>query len=470
MSIARPYFFCGIGGSGMSPLAAIVKARGATVAGSDRSRDQGRTPDKFAALQARGFALFPQDGSGITSADQILVVSAAVEESVPDVQAARRAGASVVTRPELLSELFNAAGLRVGVAGTSGKSTTTGMIGTILARAGLDPTVMNGAEMKDFRGPDDAPLSAVVGAGEAFVSEVDESDGSIRLYAPSVAVVNNMSLDHKPMDELRPLFRGFVSRAERAVLNLDNPETAALAREAGADRALTYSLGDPAADLVAGAPRLSPTGVSVSVTLRARAGRPEARADLALAVPGLHNVSNALAALCATFACGVPLGEAAAALGAFTGIRRRLDVVGTAGGVTVIDDFAHNPDKIAATLHTLHGFPGRLLVMFQPHGYGPLKLIGEALAEGLAQDLAPDDVLVMPEPVYFGGTVDRSVGSREVAERIAARGRRAEALPDRAACGDRLLALAAPGDRIVVMGARDDTLSSFAGDLLRRLG
>ena len=469
MTRPRPYFFCGIGGSGMSPLAAIVKARGATVAGSDRSRDQGRTPEKFAALAARGFALFPQDGSGVTSADQILVVSAAVEESVPDVQAARRAGATVVTRPELLSELFNAAGLRVGVAGTSGKSTTTGMIGTILARAGLDPTVMNGAEMKDFRGPDGAPLSAVVGAGEAFVSEVDESDGSIRLYAPSIAVVNNMSLDHKPMDELRPLFRGFVGRAERAVLNLDNPETAALAREAG-DRTLTYSLGDPAADLVAGTPRLAPAGVTLAVTLKALAGRPEARAELALAVPGLHNVSNALAALCAAFACGVPLPEAAAALGTFTGIRRRLDVVGTAGGVTVIDDFAHNPDKIAATLHTLHGFPGRLLVMFQPHGYGPLRLMGEALAEGLAQDLAPDDVLLMPEPVYFGGTVDRSVGSRDVAGRVAARGRRAEALPDRAACAERLLDLARPGDRIVVMGARDDTLATFAQELLGRLG
>ncbi len=469
MTMSRPYFFCGIGGSGMSPLAAIVKARGAEVAGSDRSRDQGRTPEKFAALEARGFALFPQDGSGIVSPDQILVVSAAVEDGVPDVQAARRAGATVVTRPELLSELFNAAGLRIGVAGTSGKSTTTGMIGTILARAGYDPTVMNGAEMKDFRGPDDAPLSAVVGAGEAFVSEVDESDGSIRLYAPSVAVVNNMSLDHKPLDELRPLFRGFVSRAERAVLNLDNDETAMLAREAGG-RALTYSLADPAADFVAGPPRLAPAGVGFDVLLRARAGRREARASVDLRVPGLHNVSNALAALAAAFACGVPLAEAAAALGAFTGIRRRLDVVGSAAGVTVIDDFAHNPDKISATLQTLHGFPGRLLVMFQPHGYGPLKLMGDALADGLAQDLGPEDLLVMPEPVYFGGTVDRSVGSRDVAARIVARGRRAEALPDRTACGERLVAEARPGDRIVIMGARDDTLSVFAKDILRRLG
>ncbi len=469
MTNPRPYFFCGIGGSGMRPLAAIVKARGARVAGSDRSRDQGRTPEKFAALEASGFGLFPQDGSGLTSPDQILVVSAAIEDSVPDVQAARRAGATIVTRPELLSELFNAAGLRVGVAGTSGKSTTTGMIGLILDRAGLDPTVMNGAEMKDFRAADGGTPSAVVGTGEAFVSEVDESDGSIRLYAPSVAVVNNMSLDHKPLDELRPLFRGFVARAERAVLNLDNPETAALAREAGA-RAFTYSLRDPAADLLAGETRLAPGGVGFDVALKGRPGRAAASAAVSLGVPGLHNVSNALAALAAALACGVPLAEAAAALGGFTGIRRRLDVVGTAGGVTVIDDFAHNPDKIAATLQTLHGFPGRLLVMFQPHGYGPLRLMGDDLADGFAAGLAEEDVLLMPEPVYFGGTVDRSVGSRAVAGRIAGAGRRAEALADRAACGERLLALARPGDRIVVMGARDDTLAAFARGLLDRLG
>lgn len=468
MTQPRPYFFCGIGGSGMSPLAAIVKARGARVAGSDRSRDQGRTPDRFAGLEARGFQLFPQDGSGLTSADQILVVSAAIEETVPDVQAARRIGAAVVTRPELLSELFNAAGLRVGVAGTSGKSTTTGMIGTILARAGLDPTVMNGAEMKDFRGPDGAAQSAVVGSGGAFVSEVDESDGSIRLYTPSVAVVNNMSLDHKPLDELRPLFRGFASRAEVAVLNLDNDETARVARECGDP--LTYSLSDASADLLAGTPRLAPDGVSFAVRFKGRAAQPPARASVDLRVPGLHNVSNALAALGAALACGLALPEAAAALGGFSGIRRRLDVVGTAGGVTVIDDFAHNPDKIAATLATLHAFPGRLLVMFQPHGHGPLRLMGEALARSLADGLGPDDALLMPEPLYFGGTADRSVGSRVVTDAVAACGRRAEALPDRAACGERLLALAEPGDRIVVMGARDDTLSAFAGTLLARLG
>ena len=147
-----------------------------------------------------------------------------------------------------------------------------------------------------------------------------------------------------------------------------------------------------------------------------------------------------------------------------------MDVVGEAGGVTVIDDFAHNPDKIAATLDTLHAFPGRLLVMFQPHGFGPLRLMRQEFIDCFAGRLTAEDVLLMPEPVYFGGTADRSVSSGDIAAGIVARGRLAEALPDRPACGDRLIDLAQNGDRIVVMGARDDSLSVFAAELLGRLG
>ncbi len=191
--------------------------------------------------------------------------------------------------------------------------------------------------------------------------------------------------------------------------------------------------------------------------------------DVDLKVPGLHNLSNALAALAAVGACGVALPDAAERLAAFSGVRRRLEVAGEGGGVTVIDDFAHNPDKIAATLDTLHAFPGRLLVMFQPHGFGPLRLLGEALVETLTDKLAAGDVLLMPEPVYFGGTTDRSVGSGDITRALARRGVDATAFADRVACGERLIALARPGDRIVVMGARDDTLSEFAADLVRRL-
>jgi len=188
-----------------------------------------------------------------------------------------------------------------------------------------------------------------------------------------------------------------------------------------------------------------------------------------LKVPGLHNVANALAALSVAKACGVPLAEAAVHLGSFSGIRRRLEVVGTANEITVIDDFAHNPDKISATLETMHAFPGRLLLMFQPHGYGPIRLMRNALVDCFASGLRDEDVLVMPEPVYFGGTVDRSVGSGAIVSDIERRGREAFAFPDRSACGDALVRLARRGDRIVVMGARDDSLSQFAHELVRRL-
>jgi len=264
------------------------------------------------------------------------------------------------------------------------------------------------------------------------------------------------------------------------VLNLDNAETAALTIDLKPAQAVTYSLGAVSlgavslgavslgavpADLLASPPVRSPTGIAFQVKAR-DSGEVVA---VNLQVPGLHNVANALAALGAAKACGVALAEAAAHLSEFSGIRRRMEIVGRANGITVIDDFAHNPDKISATLETMHAFPGRLLLMFQPHGYGPIRLMKDALVDCFANGLHADDVLVMPEPVYFGGTVDRSIGSRELVGEIERRGRNALAFADRSACGDSLVKLARPGDRILVMGARDDSLSVFAHELLQRL-
>jgi len=448
----------------MLPLAMIVQARGAAIEGSDRALDQGRTPEKFDWLRAHGVTLHPQDGSGVTRADQTVIATGAIEETVPDIGAARRAGATIKTRPQLLSEIFNAAPTSVGVAGTSGKSTITGMIAWILHQTGRQPTVMNGAVMKNFADADHPFASALIGGPDLFVSEVDESDGSIARYDPTVAVVSNISLDHKSMEELRDLFGGFTARATTAVLNLDNPETAALAQTLPAGKAITFGLGEEKADLSGHDLQPLPTGMK----FRLIEGWSEH--DVVLNVPGAHNVANALAALGATRALGVPTSEAVKALETFAGIRRRMEVVGTANDITVIDDFAHNPDKIAATLKTLHAFDGRLLILFQPHGFGPLKLMKSEFIDGFAGLTREDDVLLMPEPVYYGGTTDRSVGSEDIASGVRAAGRQAEALATRADCGDRIVEIAQPGDRIIVMGARDDTLSTFAAELLGRLG
>lgn len=463
---AHPWFFCGIGGSGMLPLATILRGLGAEVAGSDRGRDQERTPEKFAWLERQGFVLFPQDGSGIWSPAQVLVASAAVEDTVPEVVRAKALGCPRMSRADLLAALFNASPARIAVGGTSGKSTVTGMIGWIMAEAGRDPTIMNGAVMKNFRSPDTPFASARVGSGGMFVSEVDESDGSIALYRPTVAVLNNVSLDHKSLDELRDLFGNFLAVSDACAVNLDDAESAALLPRARA--ALTFAIDRQDADLTVEPGSIVESATSIAARVIDR--RDDTRHPVTVAMPGRHNLANALAALAGASAAGIPVGEAAAALASFAGLARRFDVIGTSpSGITVIDDFGHNPEKVAATLATLKAHPGRVIAFFQPHGYGPLRQMGRELAHVLATRLGPDDVTILCDPVYFGGTVDRSTGSERIVALIAADGGKAEYIPDRAACADRIVSLARPGDRIVVMGARDDTLTTFAAGILARL-
>jgi UDP-N-acetylmuramate--alanine ligase len=465
MNDDKSYFFCG---SAAADAAARAHRAGPRRPGGGIGPHArpGQARPKFDFLRARGIPLFAQDGSGLTSADQILVASAAVEESVPDVVRARELGAERMTRAQLLARLFNERENGIAVGGTSGKSTVTGMIGWILHAVGRDPTIMNGAVMKNFASSDQAFASALVGGGPDFVSEVDESDGSIALYRPKVAVLNNVTLDHKSLDELRHLFRDFAGKAKKVVVNLDDDEARLLAAALPPERLITYSLQNPEADIFGFNISEQPLAISLAVVDENK----EVSTPLHLQVPGHHNAANALAAIAAVGAVGIPLAAAAEVLGGFEGLRRRFEKVGEAGGVTVIDDFGHNPDKIAATLRTLHAFPGRLLLFFQPHGFGPLKTMGRELADTFASEMGADDVLVMPDPVYHGGTTDRSVGSETVVAVVAQHGRRAEHHAERAACGERLVELARPGDRIVVMGARDDTLSVFAQELVTRLG
>ncbi|WP_066490086.1 glutamate ligase domain-containing protein [Sphingomonas sp. CCH9-F2] len=460
----RRFFLVGIGGSGMMPLAMILAGRGAIVAGSDRGLDQGRVPAKFDELRARGIALFPQDGSGISDEGQTVVASAAVEATVADMVAARDHGCARMSRAELNAALFNASRMPIGVAGTSGKSTVTGMIATILHHAGTDPTVMNGAVMKDFAAADRPFASALVGSGDSYVSEVDESDGSIALYRPQVAVLNNVSLDHKSLEELNRLFGDFLAKARHGVVNADNDDAARAAAALPAERVTRVSLRDPAADVYAGAIAEAPFAVSFDLARRGMAaGR------VALRVPGRHNVANALAAIGAVLAAGLPMEQALAGIARFTGLRRRFDLVGEADGVAVIDDFGHNPDKIAATLDTLHAFPGRVIVLFQPHGFGPLKVMRAELVAMFAGKLRAGDLLVMPDPVYQGGTTVREVTSADIVRDVVLAGAQAVHIADRAEAAAHCVALARAGDRIVVMGARDDTLPLLAAEMVAGL-
>ena len=463
----RPFFFVGIGGSGMLPLAQILIGRGANVAGSDRSFDQGRTPEKFAAIEAQGIALHPQDGSGIVSADQIVIASAAIEDSVPEIARANDLDCLRMTRAELNSILFNTSGAGIGIAGTSGKSTVTAMLGWILHRAGREPTIMNGAVMKNFVTEAHPIASAVAGGRSLYVSEVDESDGSIALYRPAIGVLLNVSLDHKSMDELRQLFGDFIARSRIAVINADDGEALALLPRAG--EAITFGIEQELAQVgvVSGSIAEGPLRQAATVIDR----HDGSKHALRLQMPGRHNLANALAAIAGAAAAGIPVGAAVEALTGFEGIARRFDIVGTShAAITVIDDFGHNPEKCTATLRTLKAHPGRVLAFFQPHGYGPLRQMGNELAEMFAREMDEEDLVILCDPVYFGGTVDRTEGSERIVRLIEDAGGHAEYIPTRKQVSDRLLSLARPGDRIVVMGARDDTLSEFARVLFTNLG
>lgn len=445
----KRYFFCGIGGNGMSPLARLVAKRGHEVCGSDRSHDQGTNAEFFQQLEKEGIELFPQDSSGVDKSIDQFVFTRAVEELVPDIARAKELGIPMAMRPTFMAELFSQTE-NVAVAGTSGKSTTTGMIGYILERLGLDPTIVNGAVMLDYGS------NILLGQSRTAVFEADESDGAndvVGLCRSQVAVLTNISLDHFQVDQLVSVFGSFVKGALKgAVLNADCPHSVKLKNL-------------PAKTVTFGVDR------GADITL--------AHVRLNLSVPGIHNVANALAAVAACSLLGIEPQEAADKLIDFRGIKRRLEVVGSARGVTVVDDFASNPGKIAATLKTLQEKASRLFVVFQPHGFHPTKLMKDGYIEVFASLLRSDDALLMPEIYYAGGTVNivdgkvvplqQDISSQDLVGPLAAQGINAQFFPERAEIPAYLDTRAAQGDWIVVMGSRDVTLPTFAREILRQL-
>jgi UDP-N-acetylmuramate--alanine ligase len=453
------YLFCGIGGSGMLPLAMLMRRGGAQVSGSDRSFDQGKAADKQAFLKSQGITLFPQDGSGMVDAKTILVTSTAVENHIPDVAKAQALGARHIHRADLLSSLFNSATNPVAIAGTSGKSTITAMLGWILHAAGRAPTIVNGAVMGNFADEESQFSSSVYGTGPDFVAEVDESDGSIVHYRPRVAILSNISLDHKSVEELKVLFADYLGRAEKVVINLDNDATAELAATIADKSVATFSLRDARADVFG---KKDGTG-AWQVT-----GKDGHTHPLSLQVFGDYNVSNALAAIAAAQALGIDRSEAIAHLAGFKRVARRMDLVGSPHGVDVFDDFGHNPDKIAASLDALRERYDRIFVMFQPHGYNPMEKMELPLVETFQRGLRSGDRLWMTEPVYYGGSVNRTPIVSKILAQIGAP--RAQHLDDRAAFADLMAQQARAGDCVVIMGARDDTLTDIANAVAAMIG
>jgi UDP-N-acetylmuramate--alanine ligase len=447
--------FAGVAGSGMSALAQFVAIKGGKASGSDRSFDRGQRPEARRLLEALGVTLHPQDGSGLADDCAALVVSTAVENEVPDVAEARRLGIPVLHRSELLAH-FVAAHRTLAITGTSGKSTTVAMAFGILRGAGRDPSVITGGELASLQG-EGLWGNAWAGSSDLLVIEADESDGSVVRYHPAVGVLLNLQKDHKDVETVAELFRTFRAQIREACVV---GEAENLREFAGG--ATVFGFG-PSAGLRAEAVVLTPEGSTFRVQ-----GVP-----FHLPVPGRHNVENALAAIAACQALGVSLPDMAAPLAAFQGVARRFQGLGSRGGVKVVDDFGHNPAKVAASLRTAHlrtePLGGRVLAVFQPHGFGPLKFLRAEFVEAFAEGLSERDRLWFLEVFYAGGTVSRDISSADVVADLVARGVAAEVAPTREALVAKLAAEARPGDLILVMGARDPSLTDFAQAILAAL-
>jgi len=418
----------GVAGVGMNPLAQALLACGWQVSGSDRYLDSGQDVEVLPKLRRAGVRLVPQDGSGVTPNTAAVVASTAIESDNADLAAAARLGVPVVHRSAMLARLCEGKEL-IAVTGTSGKTTVTGMVGFLLEQLSDDPTVVNGGVVVNWES-DTAIGNVRVGRSSRWVIEADESDRSCLNFHPDWAILTNLSADHFSLEETRALFAAFLSKVKKGVVGIE---------------------GEPAPwrrmhpELSASGSRFGYGGQAFHVPLL-----------------GMHNAENALQAIVLCERLGHPLDRIAAALVKFRGIRRRLDIAGTAAGVTVIDDYAHNPAKIRAAWQAVAPYYARVIAAWRPHGFGPLAKMYDDL-KALFTEMGKRSERLYILPVYYaGGTATGTVTSDALAADLAREGVPVELAADADDLVRRVAALARPGDVVLSMGARDPGLPATA--------
>lgn len=422
----------------MSPLAQLLAALGCRCSGSDRLLDQKRPLPVFTQLQAKGIRLHPQDGSAVTAGLDAVIASSAIEADNPDLVAAQSLEVPIIHRAEALASLAKDKTC-IAVTGTAGKSTVTGMIGWTLAAIGLDPTVVNGAPLLNWANECE-PGNFRLGRSKWWVLELDESDRSFLRFHPAWAVITNISKDHFELSEVRSLFAQFAGQVKNGIIGCD---------PRGNGMILPADF-EPLAD---------EKGVSFR----------HAGTDFVLPLLGYHNAINALQCVMLCEKLGIASADVARGLEKFKGIARRLERVGEAGGVRVIDDYAHNPAKISAAWKAVQPFSRSIVAIWRPHGYGPLALMRSEISDAFAALAGPrDKVLLLP--VYFaGGTARRDVTSEMLVADLVRRGVNAICADNYDVLSKWLAGNAHAGDTILLMGARDPDLPVFARRLVLEL-
>src|SRR6266508_2301000 len=450
----RPIHFMGIAGAGMSALALIARHLGVTITGCDND------PTGAADLAALGVQVGRGHEPGHVEGARAVVVTAAVPPNHPELERARALAIPVVRRADALGELVaDGGGTLVAVAGTHGKTTTTVMVTEALTAAGRTPTGLAGGRVAAWQG------NARIGGRELFVVEADEFDRAFLALKPTIAVVGNVEADHLEcygtVAALEDAFVEFASRAQRLIVGADDPGAARVAQRVPGVAVWRVGLGADA-DVRIREVTQGPDGSRAVVDLPAD-GRP---VTLRLAVPGLHNLRNAAAALAVLHALEADVAAGAGALARFDGVGRRFERLGEAGGVTVVDDYAHHPTEVAATLSAARqAFPGRRVVsVFQPHLYSRTALHGEALGKALA---AADVVVVAP--IYAAREQPQPGVTHHLVVRGATRaGAATVGVRDRAGLTTHVARAVREGDVVFTLGAGD--ITRIGPELLEILG
>ena len=444
----KRYHIVGVAGVGMGAVAEYLLASGQAVSGSDRSMDQAQALVQIDILRKQGLQSFPQDGSGVDEEVEAVIISTAVEEENADLIQAQALSIPILHRTDLIQQLFGALPL-MAISGTSGKTTTSSLVAWILEEAGLDPHVLLGGSLLNWRSAKQLG-SARVGEGDLCVLEADESDKSFLKFEADTALVTNISPDHFGLEESLDLFKEFLSKTKRLVI-------------------LGPGIDDETADHI----------LPANIARLHLAHKPERRGDdwliswegqeLICPLPGYHNAENVLCAMAVCRGCGVDKETLIKALRTFQGVSRRFERVYQSDELSIYDDYAHNPEKMRAAWSTLKS-KGRVLVYWRPHGFKPLAQMFADLEKTFVDLLSDSEDHLFLLPVYYaGGTVQAEKDTADLVQAIRESCKNIHYVKDYTALQQALQLELAKGDHILGMGARDPHLPIFAKGLSKVL-
>ncbi len=442
--------FVGILGSGMSAIAQFLAWESITVSGSDRSYGKPESDHTVRLLQKAGCGIFPQDGSGISDSTTALCVSTAIESDNPDIAAAKQRSLPVFHRSDVLAAIVTAR-RTIAIAGTSGKSTVTAMVFEFLTTCGKAPSLISGAGLKRLE-QQDLIGNAFRGTSDLLVIEADESDGSLVKYHPDLSVFLNLSRDHKPEAEVLELFRKLASQSAASLKNGDDQPLAELATDTA------FSL-DAAGDWRPDSYTLSNDGGILN----------RGNASFHLPLIGRHNLSNCIAALAVAEHYGCTPDDLQQATRNFQGVARRFAITRTANGITVVDDFAHNPEKIRSAVTAARSISSRVIAVYQPHGFGPTRFLRDEYRKLFGTIFGEQDVLVLLPIYYAGGTAVKDISSTDLKNDLGTTTFPVYTPEQRRDAITIIQDTATSGDCVLVMGARDPSLPLLVKEIAEQL-